>query len=359
MENVGIIFLGLGFGMVATANGQPTIAMFAYAGGLLHLWNHALFKGVMFLGAGTLVHATGTRDMNRMGGLLRRMPLAGVLWIGGSLAISALPPLNGLVSEWLIYISLADAGITQQGFVALAPLLLIGLLGMVGALALLTFSRLIGICLLGEARDPVAANAHEAKPAMLISMGVPLAACLTIGLFPQGALRLLSTTLSQLTGNPIETELVSAVSPLGNAAVLLLFALGAITVVFVWLRHRRPQTQSTTWGCGYQFPSPRISYTGEGYSELALRHLLPKIMRPDISGGRINGMFPAPTKLAQQAHDPVLTRILLPLFISIANRFQRLRWLQQGQLPIYLCYIFITNTILMIWCLWAGRHAGG
>ncbi|AMV73057.1 Ech-hydrogenase-related complex, NuoL-like integral membrane lipoprotein subunit [Desulfuromonas sp. DDH964] len=100
IENVGIIFLGLGFGLVAQAQGHPAIALLAFAGGMLHIWNHALFKGLMFLGAGALVHATGTRNMNRMGGLLRRMPLTGLLWIGGSLAISALPPLNGLISEW-------------------------------------------------------------------------------------------------------------------------------------------------------------------------------------------------------------------------------------------------------------------
>ncbi len=126
IENVGIIALGLGLGLVAVARGEPTVALLAFAGALLHIWNHALFKGLMFLGAGALVHATGSRDMNQMGGLLRRMPLAGLLWIGGSLAISALPPLNGLVSEWLIYLGLLHAGTAAGGFAALPPLLLIG-----------------------------------------------------------------------------------------------------------------------------------------------------------------------------------------------------------------------------------------
>ena len=358
VENVGIILLGLGFGMVATAEGYLHIALLAYAGGLLHLWNHTLFKGVMFLGAGALMHATGTRDMNLMGGLLRRMPMAGMFWIGGSLAIGALPPFNGFISEWLIYISLVNAGTVHSGFNALAPLLLFGLLGTVGALALVTFSRLIGISLLGKPRSAVAAQAHEAAPLMLISMGVLLAGCLTIGLYPQGALLLLAAPLSQICQQTVGSELMAAVNPLGRGAFLLLLVVGLLAGLLVLLRRHRPQAQGATWGCGYRFPNPRISYTGEGYSEMAFRHLLPRFMRPAVTGGKAVGFFPGPVKLAQHSTDPVLFKILTPLFTSIAIWCQRLRWLQQGRLPIYLLYIFIASTVLMVWSLWAGGHGG-
>jgi formate hydrogenlyase subunit 3/multisubunit Na+/H+ antiporter MnhD subunit len=358
VENIGIILLGLGFGMVAAAQGHPSIALLAFAGGLLHLWNHALFKGVMFLGAGALVHATGTRDMNRMGGLLRRMPLVGLLWIGGSLAISALPPLNGLISEWLIYLSLAQAGTSLDGFAALVPLLLFGLLGMVGALALVTFSRLIGICLLGEPRDPAAASPHKVAPAMLISMGSLLAGCLIIGIFPQGVLRLMSTALSQVARLPVGAEPGRAVAPLGLGALLLVALLIILGGLFVWLRQFRLQMQASTWGCGYPLPTARMAYTGESYAEFVSHHLLPKIMRPKVSGGKVSGFFPLASKLAQSSTDLVLMRFLQPLFVALADRCQRLRWLQQGQLPVYLVYIFVTSAVLMVWSLWAGGHGG-
>ncbi|WP_020674901.1 proton-conducting transporter membrane subunit [Geopsychrobacter electrodiphilus] len=359
VENIGIMFLGLGFGLVAAAEGHPTLALFAYAGGMLHLWNHALFKGVMFLGAGTLLHATGTRDMNMMGGLLKRMPLAGLLWIGGSLAIGALPPLNGLVSEWLIYIGLAKAGSALGGFAALMPLLLFGLLGLVGALALVTFSRLIGICLLGEPRTAAAAHAHEAAPRMLLAMAALLAGCLTIGLYPQGALRLLTPALAQVSGVTVGPELALAVAPLGHWGLLLLLGLGVFTGVLVLLRNLRPQAQAATWACAFRFPTPRMAYTGEGFSELAAWHLLPKIMRPELHVKNVSGVFPEEGHLSQTSPDPVLIRILNPLFVALADRCQRLRWLQQGKLSIYLVYIFIASAVLMAWSLWAGGQGGG
>lgn len=358
IENIGIILIGLGFGMVASAQGYPKIALLAFAGGLLHLWNHALFKTVMFLGAGALVHATGTRNMNRMGGLLRRMPLVGLLWIGGSMAISALPPLNGLVSEWLIYLSLAHAGNISGGFAALPPLLLFGLLAMVGALALVTFSRLIGICLLGEPRDPSSVNSCKTAPLMLVSMGSLLAGCLLIGVFPRQAIFVLSTTLSQVARVPVAAELGQVVAPLGHGAVLLMVLLLLLGCFLVWLRRLRPRAQAATWGCGYLLPTARMSYTGAGYAELVSRHLMPEHMRSKISGDRISGIFPVATTLEHSSTDLVLMRILQPLFISLAERCQRLRWLQQGQLSIYLVYIFITSAVLMAWSLWAGGHGG-
>ena len=358
VENIGIIFLALGFGMVATAEGRPTIALFAFAGGMLHLWNHTLFKGVMFLGAGALVHATSTRDMNRMGGLLRRMPLAGLLWIGGSLAIGALPPFNGFISEWLLYLGLAQAGTSFTSFAALPPMLLFGLLGLVGTLALVTFTRLIGICLLGEPRNPTVASARDASPLMLLSIGGLLAGCLATGLFPQRALRLLVTPLSQVTRLPLGEELVQAVTPLGEWNLLLLVSLAVFAGLLVWLRYIRSLTQVATWGCAYRFPTVRMSYTGEGYAELASQHLLPRIMRPEISGGKVSGLFPVPTMLAQHSTDPVLIRFLQPLFVAVAERCQWLHWLQQGKMPIYLVYIFVTSVVLMVWSIWAGSHGG-
>lgn len=354
IENVGIILLGLGFGMVAQAEGRPALALLAYAGGLLHIWNHALFKGLMFLGAGALVHATGTRDMNRMGGLLKRMPLAGLLWIGGSLAISALPPLNGLASEWLIYLGLLKAGMATDGFMALPALLLIGLLGLVGALALLTFSRLVGICLLGEPRTAMARHAHDVSAWMLLPMALLLFGCLLIGLLPQAALALLQGPLASLLRQPV-VEFPVPLARFGQAGFFLLLALGLGWLLLRWLQQRRPRAEGPTWGCGFSFPNPRMSYTGAAYSELLFRHVLPKLVQPTIDQVAATGVFPTGGLLRQTSRDPLLTRCWRPLFVLIAERCQQLRWLQQGRLSIYLLYMFILSTLLLAWSTWTGK----
>jgi len=354
IENVGIITLALGFALVAQADGHPRIALLAAAAALLHIWNHALFKGLMFLGAGALAHASGSRDINLMGGLLRRLPLAGLPLIGGSLAISALPPLNGLISEWLLYLSLLEAGSTLPGAAALPALLLIGALGMVGTLALLTFSRLCGIALLGEPRSAASAAAHEPGALLLLPPALLLAVCLGIGLWPGAVLVLLQTPLHAL-GFASDAADFKALPALGHWGGILLLTLLALAWLVRTLRRLRPLAMAGTWGCGYRFPSPRMAYTGDGFTEFAWQHLLPRQLRPQIRGGRVAGLFPVATELDQQSRDPILIGILQPLFSRLADFCQRLRWLQQGRLPVYLLYIFIASTALIVWTLWAGR----
>jgi len=292
--------------------------------------------------------------MNRMGGLLKRMPLVGLLWIGGSLAISALPPLNGLASEWLIYLGLLKAGMTADGFMALPALLLFGLLGVVGALALLTFSRLIGICLLGEPRTTEARHAHDVSAWMLLPMALLLFGCLLIGLLPQAALALLQGPLATLLRQPLP-ELGVPLARFGQAGLCLLLALGLAWLLLQGLQRRRPRAEAATWGCGFGFPSARMSYTGGAYSELMFRHVLPKFVRPTINREGGGGDFPAGALLQQTSCDPLLTRYWRPLFVRIADACQRLRWLQQGRMSIYLLYMFLLSTLLLAWSTWTGK----
>lgn len=356
VENIGLIVLGLGFSLVAAARGEDAVAALALAGALLHLWNHSLFKSLLFLGAGSLAHASGSRDLNRLGGLLRRMPETGTLVLGGALAISALPPLNGLVGEWLIYLGLLRSGLAWEGFAALLALLLVGLLGLVGALALVAFTRLVGIGLLGEPRSPGAAAAKEAPGAMRLAMALPLLFCLALGLYPQGGLRLLAAPLSQLdagAGTALAEATASLVS-LSHWAVGLWLALLGLAALLLWRRRQRPAAREATWGCGFAAPTPRMAYTGAGFAEFSQHHLLPALLTPPVDGGRVLGLLAAPAHLAQQFVDPCLQRWLLPLVTDLGARCERLRWLQQGRLPIYLLYIFLTCALLLGWSVFAG-----
>jgi formate hydrogenlyase subunit 3/multisubunit Na+/H+ antiporter MnhD subunit len=361
VENVGIIMLALGLYFQTARSGQPGLASLALAGGLLHCWNHTLFKGLLFLGAGSLFHATGSRDCNRMGGLLRRMPVTGGLIIGGTLAIIALPPFNGLIGEGLIYLGLLKSGIGASDWGGLLPLLLVGVLGLVGALALIAFTRLVGIALLGEARSSEAAQAHEAGASMLVPMGVLLGLCLAIGLFPAASLTLLAAPLAQLLPDApvmLQSGLVS-VTLIGRWGGGLLLGMGGLLLLLrYWLRCRS-QGATATWGCGYLAPTARMTYSAAGYAELVRSHLLPAGLVPAIEATPVRGLFPGLARLRLTHVDPLLARCYLPAIEAFAGRCVRLRWLQQGRTQVYLFYVVLTCMILIAWVVLLDRCRGG
>jgi hydrogenase-4 component B len=357
VENVGIIFLALGLGLFAVGRGMTGVALVALTGGLLHLWNHALFKGLMFLGAGSLLHGAGSRDFERMGGLLRRMPVTGALLIGGCLAIAALPPLNGFVGEWLIYLGLFRAGLTAGGAPGLYPLLLSGLLAFTGGMAIIVFTRLVGISLLGEPRHRDAAAAHESGFLMVAPMTLLLALCLAIGVYPAGVLGLVSVPVAVLfpAAGPAALSLEATPAMVGWAALALLATLLTGGMLLSRLRTGRPLGKGTTWGCGFPFQTPRMAYTASSYAGMAQCSLFPRAMRPAASGGAPQGIFPPPESFRQETPDPVFARIFVPIFAALAERFYRLRWLQQGRLHIYLLYIFIACALLLGGAVLYGR----
>ncbi|PKN13188.1 MAG: oxidoreductase [Deltaproteobacteria bacterium HGW-Deltaproteobacteria-4] len=357
VENIGIIFMGIGLGILAAAEQLPVVATLAFAGGLLHIWNHTLFKGLLFLGAGTLLHATGTRNLDQMGGLLRRMPQAGLLIIGGSIALAALPPLNGFASEWLIYLGLLHAGIAMSGVSALGISMVLVLFGVVGTLAVVTFTRLIGIALLGEARSPAAAQAHEATAAMLWPMRLLLFGCLIIGLLPQLTLHLLAPVLTQLTPTAA-LELLATFAQLGQIGLwgmILCATLIIVSLLLAALQRRRPTTTASTWGCAFPRPTAQMAYTAESYSSLAYHHLLPQVLQPEISTKRPRSLFPVTVQFFQHSQEVLLQRCYQPLFSYLAERCVRLRWLQQGKQHLYLLYIFICCAGLMLWSILASK----
>ncbi|MBE0503933.1 MAG: oxidoreductase [Desulfuromonadales bacterium] len=357
VENIGIIFMGIGLGVLATAQQLPVVAALAFAGALLHIWNHTLFKGLLFLGAGTLLHATGTRNLDQMGGLLKRMPQAGLLIIGGSVALAALPPLNGFASEWLIYLGLLHAGVAMSGVSALGISMVLVLFGIVGTLAVVTFTRLIGIALLGEARSPAAAKAHDATPAMLWPMRLLLLGCLLIGLLPQLTLHLLTPVLNQMTPTAVpELNATFAQSgQIGLWGMILCAALIIVALLLTALQRRRPTTPATTWGCGFPRPTARMAYTAESYSGIAHHHLLPQALQPKLSTKRPRSLFPATVQFFQHSQEALLQRCYQPLFSALAERCVRLRWLQQGKQHLYLLYIFICCAGLMLWNILADK----
>lgn len=350
VENIGIIFLGTGLWLFCRGTGFPVAARLALAGSLLHVWNHALFKSLLFMGAGAVAHATGTREMSALGGLMRRMPVTGALLVLGGAAVAALPPLNGLISELLIYLGLFAAGQAAAGGLAFVFMLCIVLLAMVGGLTLLVMTRMIGVVCNGEPRTSQGAKAHEAGPTMLGAMLLPAALCLMIGIFPQPVLPWLSGPLAVLAANGVDPVALPPLpfGPAWSIAGLFLLILFAGLIATRCRRHR-PDNALSTWGCGFVQPTPSMSYTTGGFTQLAQDEIYSAWLRPVLPAQEKHELFPAGRRFRPQIIDPVLHRVLAPLFTRIADLANSCRRLQAGSMNIYLAYIFLATLLLLSW----------
>ncbi|MFB3819184.1 MAG: proton-conducting transporter membrane subunit [Candidatus Methylomirabilales bacterium] len=358
VENIGIITLGLGLGSLGLAAGAPAIAVLGFGGGLLHVLNHALFKGLLFLGAGSVLHATGTREIDHLGGLQRRMPWTGTCFLVGAAAISGLPPLNGFASEFLIALAAlaGAAGTAAAGLPVAAPLLVLGALALIGGLAAACFTKAFGIVFLGEPRSRHAAHAHEAGPAMRLPMALLAAACGLIGLLAPAAVRALAPTLAQVA-RLAEGETLAALAPAGQAlrmvglaAALLLLALLGLALLRRRLLAGRSVEQTVTWDCGYAQPTARMQYTASSFAQ-PLTYLFRVILRTRTRLAPPVGLFPAGAALATETPDLFRHRLFHPAFGAIADALGRLRVLQHGRIQLYVLSIVLTLIALLAWRL--------
>lgn len=359
IENMGLITLGVGISHWGWASGRPEVAALGLAGALLHLWNHTLMKGLMFLSAGSVLHAAGTKDLERLGGMLKPLPRTGSLMMLGSVAIAGLPPLNGFVSEWLLYLALLRAALASTGATSVLLLVAVGVVSLVGALAGLAFVRLVGTALLGQPRSDSSSRVHESPMPMILPMALLAAMCVVIGLYPQGVLGGLSTVGGELLGDPAALDADGAsLATLAhlNAAVWTLVALGAAWTAFV-LR-RGGAVAGATWGCGYARPNARMQYTARAFSEMLSERLVPRLLRARISGPVPTGLFPRSGALDSDCRDPMTRGFYEPFLERWGDRFARLRWMQQGVLHIYLVYILVALLAGLAWSSFVSWRAG-
>jgi formate hydrogenlyase subunit 3/multisubunit Na+/H+ antiporter MnhD subunit len=350
IENIGLITLSLGVGLWGQATNQPVIAGFGMAGAFLHIWNHALMKGLMFLCAGSVVHGAGSRDMEHLGGLLQRMPWTGTFMTLGALAMAALPPMNGFTSKWLMYLTLMQGGLS--GDQQLTSLLAVGLLALVGAMAAITYVRLVGITLLGSPRSEDAAHAHESSPWMLAPIGVLLVGCVVIAVLPAQTLSLQGPLLANYPHAGARIDLARPTEVLGtlgmfNGWILIALAIGGAALL--WGIRTAGSVAGPTWGCGFAKPTVRIQYTARSFAEMLAEHLLPRFLRPNLSRKAPSGLFPTESDFEAQSPDPVSQKAYEPFFARWARWFSELRILQQGQVNIYLTYIVVTTVLALTW----------
>ncbi len=350
IENVGIIVMGLGLALLGASAHQPVWAVLGIGGCLLHVWNHGLFKALLFFGAGSVLHGTGTRDLERLGGLGRSMAGTASLFALGAVAICGLPPLNGFVSELLVTLGLFRvAGDPVPGPWAAAALAA-PVLAMVGALAVACFVKAWGGVFLGPARSAAAARAHESPRSMLVAMGFLAAACLAIGCFPVLVMPALDRVAAGWLRVATPPPPLSALVPwepllIGNAALLAGVA-GAAALLQAHLA-RRPPAAGLTWDCGFAAPSARMAYTASGFAEMLVR-LLGWLLRPRFRGGVRQELFPAPSEFESHVSDPVLEAWLLPGWAAVRRGLGPLRAFQQGRVQRYLVYILIALCLLLL-----------
>ncbi len=356
IENTGLITLALGLGFLGWSSGNPALASLGFLAGLFHVWSHAAMKGLMFLASGAVSYATGLQDLERMGGLLKRMPVTGAVLFAGAVAMSGLPPLNGFVSECLLVIGLVGSAFRSG---SVLPLLAVGGLAFVGSLAAACFLRIVGIALLGSGRSGEARGAKEA-PWAVVAPGVILAlACVAMAVLPSlpaaaagRAMTAVSPEISAMgAGRPLPA--------LGLANAVLLGSLLAGAGLLAVVLRGRPAGAASTWGCGYLSPSTRMQYTARSFSEILATRLLPAFLRPGLRGSRPEGVLPGKADFGSEYDDPLKKGAYEPFFARWADRFARLRWLQQGQLNIYIIYILVVVVLGLGWATWSTLRATG
>lgn len=355
VENIGIIVMGLGVAMLGRALAQPAWVALGLAGCLLHTWNHALFKSLLFFSAGSVIHAAHTRQIDELGGLARAMPRTALGFLLGAWAICGLPPLNGFVSELLVYLGLfRTLGIGQSESLAAAALAAPAL-AMIGALALACFVKVFGVVFLGQPRSPHALAVRESPPAMTGPLFVLAACCVAIGVAPAAVAPLLEGGIAAwhpaaFPSGPHLAEL----APLGWISLLgalLIAVAGAIGLALARRLAASNVPRNCTWGCGYAAPTPRMQYTASSFAELIVG-LFARFLHPRAHYTRPKGSFPTRAAFVSHVDDVVLDEAVLPAARRLADWCYRFRWFQQGSVQAYLMYIFVAVAVLMLWHFW-------
>jgi formate hydrogenlyase subunit 3/multisubunit Na+/H+ antiporter MnhD subunit len=353
VENIGIIFVGLGLALAFKANGMQAAAALAMTGALFHALNHMLFKSLLFCGAGAVLTATGERDMERLGGLIHRMPVTSFAFLAGSLAISALPPLNGFVSEWLTFQAILLSPIVPQWGLKLLVPAVGAMLAFAAALAAACFVKAFGITFLGRARSPAATEAHEVDRFSLAAMLGFVALCVTVGIFPGFVIDALGVAVRPMAGGTMPTQAAIAwlsIVPVAEARssyngllVFVFIALsGSLTAGVVHRWASRAVRRGPAWDCGFPDPSPMTEYTAGSFAQ-PIRRVFGTI----AFQARESVFMPppgdtAPARFTVSLRDLIWDTLYLPIAGSIEFATGRLNTLQFLTIRGYLAIVFVT-----------------
>lgn len=353
IENVGIISIGLGLALVGRTIHEATWVTLGLSGCLLHVWNHSLFKSLLFFGAGSVIQRSQTCEIDRMGGFARPMPWTAACFLLGAIAICGLPPLNGFISELIIYLGIFHTlGIGEAPLFPLAAILA-PVLALTGALALAAFVKAFGVVFLGAPRTPPPHPPREVGWVMRGPMLLLCGCCLTIGIGSPLIAPLIDQARLVWTGPTADpTPALAELAPLSSISTAVAGLLIAIMFGWAWLEWRirsRPLDWTETWGCGYSAPTARMQYTGSSLTQM-LVELFSWPLRPVVRRPQIDRLFPESAAFESRVPEVVLERAVLPVIQGWGRVLFWFRLMQQGNVQIYLLYIVaILAVLLMFW----------
>jgi formate hydrogenlyase subunit 3/multisubunit Na+/H+ antiporter MnhD subunit len=364
VENIGIIFIGLGLALAFHANAMPAAAALSLTAALFHVLNHSLFKSLLFFGSGAVLTATGERDLERLGGLIHRMPLTALAFLVGCFAISALPPLNGFVSEWLTFQAiLLSPDLPQWGLRIIVPAVG-GLLALSAALAAACFIKAYGITFLGRPRSPAAEGAREVDCFQIAAMFILGALCFGAGILPGLVIDTLAPVTEQLVGHAMPTQSGLpwlSIVPIAesrssyNGLLVFLFIAAAATLTALAVRGfaTRVIRRGPAWDCGFPDPSPATQYTASSFAQ-PIRRVFGTVVfqaRDSVSMPPPGSMDTA--RFSSIVRDPVWEAIYAPLAAAVSLVATRMNHLQFLTIRRYLSLVFLLLvgllTILALW----------
>jgi hydrogenase-4 component B len=361
VENMGLVFLGLGAAGTFATSGAPALAAVALAAALLHVLNHAGFKALLFTAAGSVLRATGTRDLDALGGLRSRMPATTVLFAIGALGAAALPPGNGFVSEWLLLQSLVHVLPAGGAVTAIAMPVAVAVVALTAGLAVATFVKALGVGFFARPRSDAAAAAKESPPVMLAAMGLFAVACIGLALAPAALGPALSRAVGTATHTPVEVlsggvslhlaGIASTVSPLLIAVAVLVSLAGCVLLVRLVSGRVVRRRDVALWDCGAGPPTARMQYTATSFAEPLLR-VFDDVLAPetdiDVTGHAESVYLVTQVAYRARIADRVETAFYMPV-ITAARRLGRLGpVLANGSVHRYLAYGFFGVTGLLL-----------
>ncbi len=353
IENIGIIGIGIGLGVIGLATHNTALSMLGFSGGLLHVLNHSLFKSLLFYSAGSVYHATHTRNIEHLGGLMKKMPYTAVLFLIGSLAICGLPPFNGFISEYLIYAGMFKSLSIANLYQSILVLGTIVGLSLIGGLAIFCFTKAFGMVFLGEPRTKKATMAKEVSQEMIYPQFITVAFIVLIGLasafFVKPVFTIISRAFNLSYVAPVTEHAISNLSQIS-----LLSGIFVLVVILLLLYRNmhlktKPVSYGPTWGCGYSVVTSRQQYTATSYAynynHLAKPVLQTKKKMEDI---REDEIFPE--KRAFESHnDDIFKKILIDKPVDWVSRLlKRIAVMQTGRIQHYILYAFVYMLVVFL-----------
>jgi len=353
VENLGIIFIGLGLALLFMAADLTVLAAVAFVAALYHTVNHAVFKSLLFLGAGAILHSANERDLEKMGGLLRRMPWTGLFFLIGCISISALPPFNGFVSEWLTFQAALQAWQLEGGVLRSIVPITAAMLALTGALAAACFVKVYGVAFLGQARSRHVRRARGVPLSMRAGQAVLAALCLVLGILPTVFIDLMNVIPRQVLGQGLMQAtshgwyLLTPVSPAAASygAPLVAAALAIALAVGMWIvgRGARRVRRCDAWDCGFAPPAARMQYTASAFAQ-PIRRVFGLLFR--IEEG-VDCLDDGRRRHRLHVSDRAWDILYAPVARAVERAASRITRLQSGNVRIYLGWSLATLLVLL------------